>query len=57
MSFRPVVNAMLLNHVSRRITSMRVYMVNPYIQDGYPKTKVQPPLSGHVDDNSKLAVR
>lgn len=57
MSFRPVAKANLPPKVNSRITSRMVYIVNPYMQDGYPRTRVHPPFSGHVFDVSTLTVR
>lgn len=56
-SFRPVAKATCPAEVSSTMISMIVYMVNPYKQEGRPRTRVQPPFSGQEFSASTPAVR
>ncbi len=56
-SFRPVPNTIFPIDVNRTMISIMVYMVNPYMQDGMPSTRVHPPFRGHELDRSTPVVR
>jgi hypothetical protein len=47
-SLRPVAKTTFPVNVRSTSIIMIVYMVNPYMQDGYPRTLVQPPFKGQV---------